>query len=460
MRDMKIPLFKFVDDTVDLFNSKQAAYEYVEGRVRSMLSSLFNEKDDSVVLIRSRIKNPDSLREKLIRNRFYIDYPDPIDTLNHVTDIIGITMECRFIRNEAELFRKLFQYYKPYNGTDFQSVADENAFLNLKMPQPQVQRNGFTIYRMDGYYMFNNERINYELQIKSLVHNFWSEIEHEVVYKNPDFIVYDTFNRDMLGAIRDNLDVVDRQLEIMYKEISLESKNAQIGMDESGFKVFVASSVNELVNRKMKESLGFATDFRKCSAAISQYIYVRDFVNGNHNQIRMIDYLQLLNDLAGSPIDFSKQIWLDKPYEHVNPFCSILGKYAESRLNVDFQWHVFFMMIFLLRSGDNLEDFSDYMEVWYRLVVQPAWLKHALTSFDEKEAFEVRTTLEKILAEAIVKQGSISMIYEEKMYGCMCAFEEEVNLVSERDLTLDQFHENLEKITEELQLKIQEVFAK
>ena len=42
----------------------------------------------------------------------------------------------------------------------------------------------------------------------------------------------------------------------------------------------------------------------------------------------------------------------------------------------------------------------------------------------------------------------------------MCAFEEEVNLVSERDLTLDQFHENLEKITEELQLKIQEVFAK
>lgn len=457
---MKIPLFKFVDDTIDLFNSKQAAYEYVEGRVKTMLSSLFNEKDDSVVLIRSRIKNPDSLREKLIRNRFYIDYPDPVDTLNHVTDIIGITMECRFIRNEAELYRKLFQYYKPYNGMDFQSVVDENAFLNLKMPQPQVQRNGFTIYRMDGYYLFNNERVNYELQIKSLVHNFWSEIEHEVVYKNPDFIVYDTFNKDMLGAIRDNLDVVDRQLEIMYKEISLESKNAQIGMDESGFKVFVASSVNELVNRKMKESLGFATDFRKCSASIAQYIYVRDFVNGNHNQIRMIDYLQLLNDLASSPIDFSKQIRLDKPYEHPNPFCSILGKYAESRLNVDFQWHVFFMMIFLLRSGDNLEDFSDYMEVWYRLVVQPSWLKHALTSFNEQEAYEVRTALERILAETIVKQGAISMIYEEKMYGCMCAFEEEVRVISQRDKTLQQFHEDISRINNELRVKIQEVFAK
>lgn len=457
---MKIPLFKFVDDTIELFNSKQAAYEYVEGKIKAMLSSLFNEKDDSVVLIRSRIKNPDSLREKLIRNKFYLDYPDPVETLNHVTDIIGITMECRFIRNEAELFRKLFQYYKPYNGTDFQCIRDENAFLNLKMPQPQIQRNGFTIYRMDGYYLFNGERINYELQIKSLVHNFWSEIEHEVVYKNPDFVMYDTFNKDMLGAIRDNLDVVDRQLEIMYKEISLESRNAQIGMDESGFKVFVASSVNELVNRKMKESLGFATDFKKCSAAIAQYIYVRDFVNGNHNQIRMIDYLQLLNDLANSPIDFSNQIQLEKKYTHKNLFCLIIGEYALSRLNVDFQWHVFFMMIFLLRTGDNLEDFSDYIEVWYRLVVQPAWLKNALPSFNEQDACEVRTTLEKILAEAIIQQGSISMIYEEMMYGCMCTFKEEVELVCKRDTTIEQFRHDVSRITEEIQAKIQDVFAK
>lgn len=44
--------------------------------------------------------------------------------------------------------------------------------------------------------------------------------------------MYDQFNKEMLGAIRDNLDVVDRQLEIMYKEISNQSHQAQIGMDE------------------------------------------------------------------------------------------------------------------------------------------------------------------------------------------------------------------------------------
>jgi len=70
---------------------------------------------------------------------------------------------------------------------------------------------------------------------------------------NPDFILYDQFNKDMLGAIRDNLDVVDRQLEIMYDEISHQTRQTQIGMDEVGFKQFVARSINELVNRKMRE---------------------------------------------------------------------------------------------------------------------------------------------------------------------------------------------------------------
>ena len=457
---MRIRLFEFIDQTIDLFNSKQAAYEYVEGRVTALFSALFSEKDDNVVLIRSRIKNADSLREKLIRNRFYLDHPDPLDTLLHLTDIVGVTMECRFIRNEAQLYNKLFHCFKEKAGNDYVCIKDENCFLNLKMPQPQIQRNGFTIYRMDGYYIFNNERVNFELQIKSLVHNFWSEIEHEVVYKNPDFIMYDTFNRDMLGAIRDNLDVVDRQLEIMYNEISLESKNAQIGMDEQGFKVFVASSINELVNRKMKESLGFATDFRKCAASIAQYIYVRDFVGGDHNQIRMLDYLELLNDLKGSPIDFSIAVQMEQNYTHRNLFCNIVGGYMQSKLNEDFQWHVFFMMIFLLRCGSNIEDFDDYIQVYYRLIVQPSWLRHAFTSLSEEDAFEVRNSLEEMMADAIVYHDTISMVYEQTMYRLMNCFETVVNEVEQKYRSIMDFRKDEKKIAGRLSMLVYEIFAK
>ena len=59
-----------------------------------------------------------------------------------------------------------------------------------------------------------------------------------------------------ISNIPEILDVVDRQLEIMYDEISYQSSQSKIGIDEKGFKVFVAGTVNELVNRKMKQSVG------------------------------------------------------------------------------------------------------------------------------------------------------------------------------------------------------------
>lgn len=259
---MNLELFDFIEDTLSYFERKNPSYVYAQGRILETYSQLYPSENTAVIHLHTRIKSKDSLKEKMIRNHFYLDYKTPQEAIDNLHDLVGITVECRFIRNEHELYRSLFSYFERQKTGYAVCKANENLFLDLSQPQPQLQRNGFTIYRLDGYYLFNEEKINYELQIKSLVHNFWSNIEHEVVYKNPDFVMYDQFNKEMLGAIRDNLDVVDRQLEIMYKEISNQSHQAQIGMDEKGFKTFVARSINELVNRKMKDSLGFATDLR------------------------------------------------------------------------------------------------------------------------------------------------------------------------------------------------------
>ena len=269
---MRIQLFDFIDDTLEYYERKMPSFEYAQKQVMTAFQNMFSDKTDSIVNYHTRIKKLNSLKEKLIRNQFYLDYSTPEEAIEHLSDLIGITIQCRFIRNETEIYKELFNYFENADNGYSACIIDKNIFMNLHMPQPQIQRNGFTIFRIDGYYMFNYTRINFELQIKSLVHTFWSEIEHEVVYKNPGFVMYDNFNRNMLGAIRDNLDVVDRQLEIMYNEISHESKRNQIGMDEQGFKLFISRSINDLVNRKMKDSVGFATDFKKCSATISQYI--------------------------------------------------------------------------------------------------------------------------------------------------------------------------------------------
>ena len=164
-------------------------------------------------------------------------------------------------------------------------------------------------------------------------------VAHEIVYKNPNFVSYDSFLKDILGSIRDNLDVVDRQLEIVYSEISEKTNTRQIGMDERGFKVFVASSINDIVNEKMKKSVGFTTDFKKCSSILAQYIYVKDFVSGENNQLKMIEYFERLNLLSVSDLDFKAPIRFEDKYVSRDPFCSILGDYWQKVVNTDYEWH-------------------------------------------------------------------------------------------------------------------------
>ena len=454
---MKLELFSFIDRTTDLYEKKMPSFQYAEGQLIAAFRRMFNS-GESIVNIHTRIKTVNSLREKLIRNEFYLAFDEPEDALDNLSDLIGIIMQCRFIRNEAELYKQLFRYFRETGKGYSECIADSSIFLNLRMPQPQIQRNGFTIFRIDGYYLFNDTRINFELQIKSLVHAFWSEIEHEVVYKNPEFIMYDTFNRSMLGAIRDNLDVVDRQLEIMYKEIALESKTAQIGMDEQGFKLFVARSINELVNRKMKESIGFATDFKKCSATIAQYIYVHDFANGENNRERMIEYLELLTEINQNPLDFSQELIVDKIRKTGDSFIDTLSEYLTSRLNTHFQWHVFFTILFETHRQNDPGDVVGFVEVIKMLLIQPRWYAGSFTAFTEDQADEVREVFQTIFAESLVDADTVKIVYEDMLYRCMTLFRSFIDKCSRDYESYDELKADLPMLERDLRHQIAIVF--
>lgn len=456
---MKLELFNFIDETIAYFSLHKAGYEYVMGQLRYLYINMMQKHSDIILDCHCRIKGVESLKEKLIRNKFYLQYEAGEDAVAHLSDLVGITIQCRFIRNENELYQGLLTHFDKQGKDGYaKCLDDDRVYLNLAMPQPQYQRNGFTIYRIDGYYLFNGNKINYELQIKSLVHNFWSEIEHQVVYKNPEFVVYDRFNKSMLGAIRDNLDVVDRQLEIMYDEISEQSKRKQIGMDEKGFKLFVARSVNDLVNKKMIESVGFTTDFKKCSAILAQYIYIRDFVNGEHNREMMVDYLEHLNYLSEIDLDMKEEIFLEKPYTSDDPFCDILGRFWVEVMNKDFQWHIFFAMLFSLQPGNNYEDLNDFVHVIRMLIVQPGWFEDTFSAYDKTEAESIRRFFLTVAAKAIADEKVIEMVHEEKLLNISSVFRRFVEFCEEKYHTVDDFMEHKEAIETTLTHQISVVF--
>lgn len=414
---MRLKLFEFVDEATAHLQLNLPTYQYIQGILKGIFNDVVREKGDLMVRISSRIKGKESLKEKFIRNKYYLLYEDVEQAMENLPDLIGLTLECRFISDEQELYQWLFQYFKKANTEFYQYIHNDDIYLNLTIPQPQYQRNGFTIYRIDGYVEFNLQRINFELQIKSLIHSFWSEVEHQVVYKNKQFVVYDDFMKNILATIRDNLDVVDRQLQTVYKQLSNEIQtDGEIGLTEKGFKIFMAKAINDLVSSKMHSSIGFTTDFRKRSSVLSQYIYIKDFIRSPNPQLRMVEYFEHFNLLKISDLDLTQPLHMDAPFSHHDAFCDIVGKHWQSMLNTDYEWHIFFTMLFTISQGDYRHEFTEFLEVIKSLIVPPSWYKQRFSKFEKNEQIVIQQELMVTLANSIVQQSSISMIHEEKLF--------------------------------------------
>ena len=133
---MELELFNFIQKTIKEFEINQPTYSYVEGVLKQLYESMFQDRKEIVLDVHSRIKGTTSLQEKLIRNKFYTNYSTAEEALDNLTDLIGITIECRFIRNETELYEYLFHNFLPSENSWHVCISDPNAYLNLKMSQP------------------------------------------------------------------------------------------------------------------------------------------------------------------------------------------------------------------------------------------------------------------------------------------------------------------------------------
>ena len=129
---MELDLFQFIDETIELYDLHKAGFEYAESVLCQFFERLKNENSSDVVAVHSRVKSRDSLREKLLRNKFYMQYEKPIDAISSLSDIVGITLECRFIRNEVELYHTVLRDFSEPNEDGYAiCLQNPDILLNL-----------------------------------------------------------------------------------------------------------------------------------------------------------------------------------------------------------------------------------------------------------------------------------------------------------------------------------------
>ncbi|MFA9398465.1 MAG: GTP pyrophosphokinase family protein [Clostridiaceae bacterium] len=456
---MGLQMFTFIEDTSVYLKSLKSKLIDASDELENYFEDLLVSTENEYLNINSRIKSTNSLKEKIIRNNYYLKYSSPEDLISNLSDLIGVRVECRFIDDEKKLYKILKKSFNiSHEDGYYYNSINENIRLDLSPSQPQDQKNGFKIYKIDGHYQCENNIFNFELQIKSLVNIFWGEIEHKVIYKNNNYLVGDNFMKVILASIKKNLSMIDNQLLLIDENfnkinaIDPEVRKAQL-------ETLLSKMIYDIYSSKMKNELGFLVDYRKSCDAIMKYIFRSNRAeNLEDYNLTLIKTLTRLNEITNNKIEFNSKIEFERDINFEDEFSSILGNSIVGSINSDFQWNVFFRILFEIEVGTNCEDFENFIKfIRNRLYENKSFTKLFLM-LPEDNALSIINSLMLEIAKSYKTVNSITFVYDYNVEDINKTLENMVNIILANINSFEEWESAQDIYLELFQLKILSIF--
>lgn len=179
---------------------------------------------------------------------------------------------------EVKVYKKLTsKFTKELNGKEYKihKNQDPNQYPYIGFiinEQPEEQKNGNPIYRIPLRFIVGptESPINVELQIKSLTHMFWGELEHMLFYKNYTYTINSRFYSGMMDSINRLLKNIDLQLLHMKEQLSPKNKQNQV----REVKEMITKLMYEKIHPDVKKILETEIDLREVYTVISQLSFL------------------------------------------------------------------------------------------------------------------------------------------------------------------------------------------
>ncbi|MBD5131327.1 MAG: hypothetical protein HDT28_01850 [Clostridiales bacterium] len=390
---MKIDIFDYIEKAASTLDANLVGFTHAADRLTEYLLQKLGDVD-ATIGVTSRIKTRESLKEKILRNHLYLEAPaDRIVFEMH--DIIGVKVECRFFKDEEYLYDKIREIFCVDMGDGYFCPEGKKAVkLKLSVPQPEKQKNGYTIYRIDGRVLYAGETYNFELQIKSLVNSFWSEIEHKLIYKNNRLNQFDSLMKEMLDSTRESLSGIDHQLSLLFDRVS---GNMIVNQQEQ-LRSLLTMGINEMFTAIVKANTGIPVGITDYSEAIVEYLIcassytketqtskpfivdladnmskavapdsevmtkIRKIHSGNNYGGLFVSLMDWIRTMDYGNINIGEKVKVENTFEQ--GVYSEVAKIFIRNLNEDFYLNTFFHILFSLERGNDTEDFTDYIRYY------------------------------------------------------------------------------------------------
>ncbi len=169
-------------------------------------------KRNPIEIIKSRVKKPMSIIEKLKRRGFPVNLDSMIENLD---DVAGIRVICSFIDDIYDVADMLVRQ------DDVKVIAIKDY---LKNPKENGYRSYHMIVEIPVFFSDKKQNMRVEVQIRTIAMDFWASLEHELKYKkeipNPE---------EMIKELKECADIIastdDKMLSIR-KKIEQQSTQA------------------------------------------------------------------------------------------------------------------------------------------------------------------------------------------------------------------------------------------
>ena len=181
-----------IDDFIEHYKSDYLSYDEVRQYAENLVEK--NLRDSGIMAITSsRVKDASRLKEKLFLRQKDTDYHSFLDIESDIVDFVGIRVALYFPNDQKKvdsIIRQLFD------------VEKIKVFPN-EQRKNEIYDRRFCGYCATHYRVFLKEtknsklpekKIRIEIQVASLLMHAWSEVEHDLTYKQKKGLVsYDEY---------------------------------------------------------------------------------------------------------------------------------------------------------------------------------------------------------------------------------------------------------------------------